>query len=156
MRLRTCGFIVASGLSLGQSATQATAPSEPAVWRRKPVPLGAVTAIPCFFPGMSGPEFQVDFTNVSDEATDTLNVFLQESIQLDGKVYPRLLVQWAGASQLVSPAGRWRHRLAMVDFLPGERGSGRRLPLAAGVHTIRILVGPAASEELTFAWSPGD
>jgi hypothetical protein len=157
MKLHTCGFILASGLWLGQSAAQTTSPSEPAVWRRKPVPAGTISVIPFFFPGMSGPEFQVDFTNVSDETTDTLNVFLQESIKLDGKVYPRLMVRWAGGSELISPRARRSHKLAVIDFLPGERGRGRRLPLGVGLHTIKVLIGPATSEELTFAWwNPGD
>ena len=156
MRWLAIGLILAAGRWLGEAEAQSTSPAEPGLWTRKPVPAGAVTVVPSFFPGMSSPEFQVDFTNVSPEATDALNVFLQESIQLDGTVYPRLLVRWAGQIQLISPGGRWSHKLAIEDFLPFERGPGRRLPLAVGLHTIKVLVGSATSKELRFAWNPGD
>ena len=153
MKLLACEVILASGVWLGQVAAN-TVPPEPALWERRPVPAGEITIVASFSPGVSGPEFRVSFTNTSDEATDALNVFLQESIRLDGEVYPRLLVQWVGGIPPIPSKGRWSHTLAVSDFLPGERGEDGRLPLGSGLHTIRALVGPAASEELTFAWNP--
>ena len=142
-------------LWLGQARPPVPSSPESALWRRNPVPAGTVTTMPSFFPGMAGPELRLQFTNTSSERTDGLNVFLQEAIRLDGKVYPRLMVRWAGAIPLIPPKGRWHHRLAVADFFPDERGPGRKIPLTPGIHTISVIVGSASSLETAFAWHPG-
>lgn len=150
-----CGLILIGCLSPVPRSPNRPGPSSPetTLWARKPPPAGKVTILPLFSPVMSCPEFRVTFANASDQATDGLNVFLHESIRLDGNVYPRLLVRWAGPVPQILSRGRWSHTLAVGDFLPRERMPGEP-PLAAGTHTILVIVGQATSEELTFAWRP--
>ena len=142
-------------LWLSQARPLVPSSPESALWRREPVPAGTVTTTPSFFPGMSGPELWLEFTNTSSQRTDGFNVFVQEAIRLDGKLYPRLMVRWAGSIPLIPPKERWNHRLAVADFLPGERGPVGRIPLAPGIHSISVTVGSASSLEMAFAWQPG-
>lgn len=149
---------VALVLLLGLS--QAPAPNvtspDSGVWMRKPVPAGTVGLLPSFRAGQGGPEFLLEFTNASPDSTDALNVFLQETVHLDGTEYPRLVVRWAGTIPLIPPNGRWSHTLGIADFLPAEPGNDWRLPLADGVHSVRVSVGSATSVEIKFAWKPAN
>lgn len=140
-------------LLLGQAAPSSRAVAESALWTRKPVPAGTVAIVPSFAPGMLGPEFRVQFVNSSDEATDGLNVFLQEAIRLDGTEHPRLLVRWAGSIPTIPPNGEWSHTLALSDFLRRESGRGEPLPLSPGSHTLSLAVGGAVSPEVVFVWN---
>jgi len=141
-------------LWLGQAAPSNRVVAESALWTREPVPAGTIAIVPSFTPGMSGPEFRVQFINTSAEATDALNVLVQETIRLDGTEHPRLLVRWAGSIPTIPPRGEWSHTLAVSEFLPREPGGGHTLPLSPGCHTLSLAVGRAVSPEVVFAWNP--
>jgi hypothetical protein len=147
-------FVLVGMLWLGQDAPARCVVAESPQWARRPVPPGTIAIIPSFTPGMSEPEFRVQFINSSDEATDGLNVFLQEAVQLDGTEHPRLLVRWAGGAPVIPPKGEWSHTLSVSDFLPRAPSGTHTLPLSPGRHTLSLAVGPTVSAEVVFAWNP--
>ncbi len=110
-------------------------------------------AYPSFREKMLSPEFIVEYKNEGSEVVDIAEFYAKESVVLDGKEYPRLLVKWGGNSSL-SPGQSWTHTVILYEFLPGAivEGKIQKLPLSQGMHTLIINYAGKESKPIIFEW----
>jgi len=112
-----------------------------------------LVAYPSFTKEMISPEFTIEYKNEGNEIVNLYEFYAKESIVLDGKDYPRLLIKWGGISSL-SPGQSWNHTIRLWEFLPGSivAGEMQELSLTHGMHTLFIKFAGKESKPIIFEW----
>ena len=128
---------------------------------KRSAPTGTVTATPSFGTSMDCPAFLVSFTNTSSRPTDALSVAMSEAVKLDGRIYPRIGLKWAGRSAALRSGETWSHTVELSEFLLGIKRQQYsavlrrwrwKVPLKSGKHVLTFFVGKSRSDQMAFTW----
>lgn len=143
-----CGLVVAT-------TCLPSARSEPQQYAVGDLPL-----LPVFSAAQDGPAFVADFKNETQQAVNIVKLIEASSIVLDGKIYKRQGIKFAGNSQL-RPGSANSFKFDLGGYLLGSERkefseSMKRWrwksSLAPGKHTMLLNLGGKQYGPVSFVW----
>jgi hypothetical protein len=116
--------------------------------------------IPLFTASGDEPAFAFEYKNDSDTSVDLVDLMAKSTITLDGTVYPRHSLKFAGNMRL-APGQSWNSLVEPSAYLPPGRQRGYdtflgrmlwSVPLEPGRHEIALVIGGKSYAPVVFVW----